>query len=140
MASSGEKAWEFNTIKNDPKSWGGDSGKFRRRRRLDDRLLRSHLESRVLGHGEPGAGTTTGAARGPATTLTPRRSSPSTRTTASSSGTSRRFPHDDWDYDAGLGESLVLDRDGKKLLVHQNKSGFVFVYDRTNGKIQNVWQ
>jgi len=33
----------------------------------------------------------------------------------------------------------VLDRDGKKLLVHQNKSGFVFVYDRTNGKIQNVW-
>ena len=23
--------------------------------------------------------------------------------------------------------------------MHQNKSGFVFVYDRTNGKIQNVW-
>ena len=51
----------------------------------------------------------------------------------------QEIPHDDWDYDAGLGESLVLDRDGKKLLVHQNKSGFVFVYDRTNGKIQNVW-
>src|SRR6266446_472290 len=51
----------------------------------------------------------------------------------------QEIPHDDWDYDAGLGESLVLDRDGKRLLVHQNKSGFVFVYDRTNGKIQNVW-
>ena len=51
----------------------------------------------------------------------------------------QEIPHDDWDYDSGLGESLVLDRDGKKLLVHQNKSGFVFVYDRTNGKLQNVW-
>src|SRR4029450_2163695 len=27
-ASNGQKAWEFNTIKDDPKSWGGDSGKF----------------------------------------------------------------------------------------------------------------
>jgi len=27
-ASDGSKAWEFNTIKNDPKSWGGESGKF----------------------------------------------------------------------------------------------------------------
>src|SRR6266545_4090000 len=26
--ADGQKAWEFNTIKNDPKSWGGDSGKF----------------------------------------------------------------------------------------------------------------
>src|SRR5204863_430354 len=51
----------------------------------------------------------------------------------------QEIPHDDWDYDSGLGESLVVDRDGKKLLVHQNKSGFVFVYDRTNGKLQNVW-
>src|SRR5207302_10249923 len=51
----------------------------------------------------------------------------------------QEIPHDDWDYDSGLGESLVLDRDGKKLLVHQNKSGFVFVLDRTNGKIENVW-
>ena len=42
----------------------------------------------------------------------------------------QEIPHDDWDYDSGLGESLVLDRDGKKLLVHQNKSGFVFVLDR----------
>src|SRR5262245_44969831 len=28
-AATGDKAWEFNTIKEDPKSWGGDSGKFR---------------------------------------------------------------------------------------------------------------
>ena len=25
-ASNGEKAWEFNTIKNDPKSWGASRG------------------------------------------------------------------------------------------------------------------
>ena len=50
----------------------------------------------------------------------------------------QEIPHDDWDYDSGLGESLIMDRDGKKLLVHQNKSGFVFVLDRTNGKVHNV--
>src|SRR5262249_62058379 len=27
-SATGDKAWEFNTIKEDPKSWGGDSGKF----------------------------------------------------------------------------------------------------------------
>jgi glucose dehydrogenase len=34
---------------------------------------------------------------------------------------------------------LMLDRDGKKLTVHPNKSGYIFVYDR-EAKVQNVWR
>jgi hypothetical protein len=40
-AKSGKKVWEFNTIKEDPKSWPGESGKMRRWRCLDAGHLRS---------------------------------------------------------------------------------------------------
>ena len=33
----------------------------------------------------------------------------------------------------------MIDRGGKKLVVHANKSGYIFVYDRTNAKVENVW-
>jgi alcohol dehydrogenase (cytochrome c) len=51
----------------------------------------------------------------------------------------QEHPHDEWDYDATLGEFVLVNKGGKKLMIHQAKSGFVFIYDRTNGKIQNVW-
>ena len=34
----------------------------------------------------------------------------------------------------------MIDRDGRNLMVHPNKGGFVFVYDRSNGKVENVWR
>jgi len=52
----------------------------------------------------------------------------------------QELPHDAWDFDSSVGEFLMIDRDGKKLVVHPNKGGFVFVYDRANAKIQNVWR
>ncbi|HEY7759062.1 MAG TPA: PQQ-binding-like beta-propeller repeat protein [Burkholderiales bacterium] len=51
----------------------------------------------------------------------------------------QELPHDAWDYDSAVGEFLMLERRGKKYIVHPNKSGFVFVYDR-KGKVQNVWR
>jgi alcohol dehydrogenase (cytochrome c) len=51
----------------------------------------------------------------------------------------QQLPHDAWDYDSAVGEFLMLERAGKKYMVHPNKSGFVFVYDRM-GKVQNVWR
>jgi alcohol dehydrogenase (cytochrome c) len=47
----------------------------------------------------------------------------------------QEHPHDEWDYDATLGEFVLVNVGGKKLMIHQAKSGFVFVYDRTNGEI-----
>jgi PQQ-dependent dehydrogenase (methanol/ethanol family) len=51
----------------------------------------------------------------------------------------QELPHDAWDFDSAVGEFLMLDRDGQKLVVHPNKSGFVFVYDRNLG-LKNVWR
>lgn len=41
-------------------------------------------------------------------------------------------PHDVWDYD-GVGESILLDLDGRKLLAHFDRNGYFFILDRTNG-------
>lgn len=43
-------------------------------------------------------------------------------------------PHDEWDYD-GVNENILIDRDGKKLLVHFDRNGIAYTIDRTNGKV-----
>ena len=43
----------------------------------------------------------------------------------------QELPHDAWDFDSAVGEFVMLDRDGQKLVVHPNKSGYIFVYDRS---------
>ena len=42
----------------------------------------------------------------------------------------QELPHDAWDFDSAVGEFVMIERDGKKYVVHPNKGGFVFVYDR----------
>src|SRR6516165_1255380 len=51
----------------------------------------------------------------------------------------QELPHDTWDFDSAVGEFVMLDRDGQKLVVHPNKSGYIFVYDRNLG-VKNVWR
>ena len=51
----------------------------------------------------------------------------------------QEIPHDTWDYDSAAGELVMIERDGKKLVVHGNKDGHIFVYDRSNAGIVNVW-
>ncbi|MEV0055212.1 PQQ-dependent dehydrogenase, methanol/ethanol family [Saccharopolyspora sp. NPDC050389] len=46
-------------------------------------------------------------------------------------------PHDLWDYDSTM-EMTLFERDGKKLLAHFDKNGYMFVLDRTNGELQHV--
>jgi PQQ-dependent dehydrogenase (methanol/ethanol family) len=50
------------------------------------------------------------------------------------------LPHDAWDFDPAQGELMMIDRDGKKYVVHPSKSGFVFVFDRKTGKPVNVYK
>src|SRR5216684_846836 len=52
----------------------------------------------------------------------------------------QELPHDAWDFDSAVGEFVMLDRDGQKLVVHPNKSGYIFVYDRSAAGVQNVWR
>jgi alcohol dehydrogenase (cytochrome c) len=51
----------------------------------------------------------------------------------------QEIEHGVWDYDAPY-ESLLFKKDGKDLLVHLNKSGFVFVMDKHSGKLENIWR
>jgi PQQ-dependent dehydrogenase (methanol/ethanol family) len=51
----------------------------------------------------------------------------------------QQLPHDAWDFDSSVGEFVMIERDGRNLMVHPNKSGYVFVYDRANAKVVNVW-
>ena len=51
----------------------------------------------------------------------------------------QELPHDAWDFDSAVGEFVMLERDGQKLVVHPNKGGFIFVYDR-NLAVKNVWR
>ena len=136
--ATGDKAWEFNTIKDDQKSWGGESGKFGGGGGWMTGSYDPALNLVFWGTGNPAPDYDWGGAR-PGDNLYTSSVLALDADTGALKWHFQEIPHDDWDYDAGLGESLVIDRDGKKLLVHQNKSGFVFVYDRTNGKIQNVW-
>ena len=43
-------------------------------------------------------------------------------------------PHDVWDYD-GVNENILFEQDGRKLLAHFDKNGYLFVLDRTDGKL-----
>lgn len=51
----------------------------------------------------------------------------------------QEVPHDLWDYDSPY-ESLLIDRDGKSLLVHLNKGGYVSVMEKRTGSLINVWK
>lgn len=50
----------------------------------------------------------------------------------------QEIEHDLWDYDSAY-EVLLISRDGKDLIVHLSKSGFVFVMDKRDGRLENVW-
>ncbi|HKG92253.1 MAG TPA: PQQ-dependent dehydrogenase, methanol/ethanol family [Gemmatimonadaceae bacterium] len=44
-------------------------------------------------------------------------------------------PHDVWDYD-GVNENILFDdADGRKLLAHFDRNGYLFILDRTNGRL-----
>jgi len=46
-------------------------------------------------------------------------------------------PHDVWDYDS-IGECMLFESDGRKLLGHFDKNGYFFVVDRTNGALVQI--
>jgi PQQ-dependent dehydrogenase (methanol/ethanol family) len=51
----------------------------------------------------------------------------------------QEIPHDAWDFDAAMGEFVFVESGGKKYVMHPNKGGFDFVYDR-HGKPVNVYK
>jgi alcohol dehydrogenase (cytochrome c) len=52
----------------------------------------------------------------------------------------QELPHDAWDFDSAVGEFVMIEHDGKDLVVHPNKSGYIFVYNRADASLVNVWR
>lgn len=52
----------------------------------------------------------------------------------------QELPHDGWDFDSAIGEFVMIDQGGKSLIVHPNKSGYIFVYNRGDASLVNVWR
>ena len=50
----------------------------------------------------------------------------------------QEITQDVWDYDSPY-EVMLFRKDGKDLIVHMNKSGYVFVLDKNSGSIENIW-
>jgi alcohol dehydrogenase (cytochrome c) len=50
----------------------------------------------------------------------------------------QEVPYDVWDWDSAY-EIVLADIGGRKLLIHVNKGGYVFVLDRTSGKFVSAW-
>ena len=48
-------------------------------------------------------------------------------------------PDDVWDYD-GVNENILFDREGRKLLAHFDRNGYLYVLDRTNGRLVSATQ
>ena len=46
-------------------------------------------------------------------------------------------PHDLWDYD-GNNENILFNLNGRRLLAHFDKNGYLFILDRTNGELVRV--
>jgi len=51
----------------------------------------------------------------------------------------QEIPNDTFDYDSSY-EGIFLKHNGKELIAHLNKSGYVFVYEKDTLKIHNVWK
>ena len=50
------------------------------------------------------------------------------------------LPHDAWDFDPASGELMMIERGGKKYVVHPSKNGFVYVFDRSTGRPVSVYR
>lgn len=135
-AKTGEKAWVFNTIKDDPKSWPGDSGKVGGGGAWMPGVYDSKTDTILIGTSNAAPDFFPDGRRG---------DNLYTATILAIEGKTGKLkwhyqevPHDTWDYDSAY-EIMTIERDGKELLVHLNKGGHVFVLDKATGKPHNIW-
>lgn len=136
-ADTGKPAWTFEVIKDDQDSWPGDSGKRGGGSAWMPGTYDAQSDTIYIGTSNAapdfyGVGRE-GDNKYTATLLAidPK--------TGKLKWHRQEIPHDVWDFDSAY-EALVVKKDGKDVIVHLNKSGFVFVMDKADGKLENVWQ
>lgn len=135
-AETGKLLWTFNNVKDDPKSWPGDTGKVGGGDSWLPGTYDAESDTVFIGVGnaapdfyaEERAGDNLYTAS--LLALDPK--------TGKLKWYRQEIPNDQYDYDSAY-EALIVDKDGREMIVHLNKSGFVFVMDKKDGKLENVW-
>ncbi|WP_020680974.1 pyrroloquinoline quinone-dependent dehydrogenase [Marinobacterium rhizophilum] len=136
-AITGEKAWTFDILdKDNPASWPGDSGEVGGSGAWLPGTYDEQSDTIFIGtanaapdfYGAEREGDNKHSAS--LLALSPK--------DGSLKWAYQEIPHDVWDFDSAY-EAISLKRDGKDLLVHLNKSGFVFVLEKDTGTLENVW-
>jgi alcohol dehydrogenase (cytochrome c) len=138
-AATGKQTWAFETLKDDPKSWGGDSRRTGGGGAWTTGAYDPKTHTVFYGTGNPAPDYDWGGSR-PGDNLYTSSVVALDPDNGSLKWYHQEVPHDLWDYDSSTGQFVIIERDGKRSLIHYNKGGFVFVYDPANGDIQNVWQ
>jgi alcohol dehydrogenase (cytochrome c) len=136
-ADTGKKLWEFETIKQDPESWPAESGKYGGGGAWLPGTYDPETGLVYYGTGNPGKDFV-GTDREGDNLYTDSLIAFDPKT-GKIKWYRQEIKHDVWDYDSAY-EPLLFKQDGKDLLVHLNKSGFVFVVDKLNGNLQNIWR
>lgn len=136
-ADSGKLAWTFNTIKDDPTAWPGDSGKYGGGGAWMPGVYAAKTDTFFIGTSNP------------APDFFPQKRRGNNLYTSSVVALNAKtgelkwhrqvVPNDAWDFDA-TGELLTVKHQNRDTLVHFNKGGFVYVMDKTSGSLVNVWK
>lgn len=136
-ALTGAALWQFETIRNDPASWAGASGKTGGGGAWMPGQYDPKLDLFFIGTSNASPDFDGSKRLGDnlytATTLAIEPKTGKLR------WHHQEVPHDVWDYDSSY-ESLLIDKGGQQKMVHLNKGGFVTVLDRNSGKVENVWK
>src|SRR5258707_12049357 len=135
-AKSGKKVWEFNTIKDDPKSWPGESGKYGGRGAWMPGTYDAETNTVFYGTGNPGKDFVNADREGD--NLYTDSVVALDANTGELKWYRQEIKHDTWDYDSPY-EVMLFKKNGKDLIVHMNKRGKVFVLEKYNGIIENIW-
>lgn len=136
-ADTGERAWTFEIPKDDVKSWPGDSRKKAGGSAWMPGTYDPRTDTIYIGTSNASPDYNRDDRMGDnlytasILALEPK--------TGAVKWYRQEVPNDSWDYDSAY-EALLIPHEGKELLVHLNKGGFVFVMDKDNGKLHNVWQ
>ena len=138
-ATTGKQLWAFETLKDDPRSWGGDLRRTGGGGAWTTGAYDPKTHSVFYGTGNPAPDYDWGGSR-PGDNLYTSSVVALDPDTGKLKWYHQEVPHDLWDYDLSTGQFVFVDLNGKRSLIHYNKGGFVFVYDPENGDIQNVWQ